>query len=186
MLRICFLFLILVVFFSINYDSLIKNADAEESKVFESPLKQLFKGIDPTKIACKPDFQLALKASNNFSVCIRNDSAPILFELGWTNHEIDTSLFKKKMPNPYDRYDKILQELESGRGVGVFIYLNHDLSNNVEQKILENIPKSPVFEKRDFKTASIFFLTVDKEGIDYLLLTPLVESIDHNGTDRPN
>lgn len=48
-----------------------------------SPLKQFMSGITASEVKCDQDFQLILKASNDFPACVKPNTVEILIDRGW-------------------------------------------------------------------------------------------------------
>ena len=53
---------------------------------YDSPIKQVKSGIEPSNVQCKQDFQLVLKVSNGNHACVKTSSIEKLMDRGWAIH----------------------------------------------------------------------------------------------------
>ncbi len=69
-------------------------------KLHIAPIKQVSAGIGALDVACKPDYQLVLKATNNMPSCVKPSDAQELVKRGWALSQDDiTKLRMTYEPN---------------------------------------------------------------------------------------
>jgi len=57
-----------------------------EPEEYESPLKQVKSGTEPSEVACKEGLDLFMKNSNGDAVCLTQSTAEILLQRGWISN----------------------------------------------------------------------------------------------------
>lgn len=55
-------------------------------KEFNSPIKQMKTGIDPSEVKCNEGLELLMKKSNEKAICLTKSTATILIQRGWADY----------------------------------------------------------------------------------------------------
>lgn len=129
----------------------------------EAPLKQFKSGISPSEIVCKNNLQLVIRSSNNFPVCVTQESIQKLIERGWMdsieyyNRQCQNSPWTCSQQVPMDLIDADKLIADSAKQNGF------SFEENQKKIILMALSDAKV--EKLFKSKEYFVFQVRKAGV---------------------